>query len=467
MAFNFRPTSDTEINKKKKTHSSVVAQIYNFVRTNYSSGIVLDPSSNFQMVKIPRDVEKTGVKLVTIKQKLQRAKIKLTGIEIQFGNGSGVGGSKIDAKTTAMQENATRYVCEQIIEKGKIPLGSDIAKIYPNYDDEWHATFLAQAKALKGFGIGRGYEYSRDQVTGMMRQIETIAMTKCGVSTKDNWNPADIYVVKTSKKRGILIELNKIGNLKCAVPLRLEALNDYMRKLFGTNNTNRELIGVSLKKLTNGKVKKIEKTNVTKLTTLDDISIKSDSIKLNLDLNAMGEFETGEMKLQLLVHGEIVDVQIRNFDVSKSRGKVQMDMTEAGAAAKLGKTSGPLAIDPFILKYNMKRREMNTIPLVGAWTEKNIKDFVAEFDDIKNTKIDGNGINYGKNDWETTLREAIELEKGNNRTASQLATKLQCFHWVRIFRKIDNAGDLKAFLTVLYFGAKKQYSTAGPFLKIS
>jgi len=115
----------------------------------------------------------------------------------------------------------------------------------------------------------------------------------------------------------------------------------------------------------------------------------------------------------------------------------------------------------------MKRREMNTIPLVGAWTEKNIKDFVAEFDDIKNTKIDGNGINYGKNDWETTLREAIELEKGNNRTASQLATKLQCFHWVRIFRKIDNAGDLKAFLTVLYFGAKKQYSTAGPFLKIS
>ena len=467
MAFNFRPTSDTEINKKKKTHSSVVAQIYNFVRTNYSSGIVLDPTSNFQMVKIPRDVEKTGVKLVTIKQKLQRANIILTGIEVQFGNGSGVGGSKIDAKTTAMQENATRYVCEQIIEKGKIPLGSDIAKIYPDYDDEWHETFLAQAKALKGFGIGRGYEYSRDQVTGMMRQLETIAMTKCGVSTKDNWNPADIYVVKTSKKSGILTELNKIGNLKCAVPIRLEALNDYMRKLFGTNNTNRELIGVSLKKLTNGKVKKIEETNVTKLTALNDISIKSDSIKLNLDLNAMGEFETGEMKLQLLVRGEIVDVQIRNFDVSKSRGKVQMDMTEAGAAAKLGKSSGPLAIDPYILKYNMKRREMSTIPLVGAWTEKNIKDFVAEFDDIKNTRIDGNGINYGKNDWETTLREAIELEKGNNRTASQLATKLQCFHWVRIFRKIDNAGDLKEFLTVLYFGAKKQYATAGPFLKIS
>ena len=467
MAFNFRPTSDTEIINKKKLRSSVVAQIYNFVKTNYSSGIVLDPTSNFQMVKIPRDVEKTGVKLVTIKQKLQRAKINLTGIEVQFGNGSGVGGSKIDAKTTAMQENATRYVCEQINEKGKIPLGSEIAKIYPDYDDEWHETFLAQAKALRDFGIGKGYEYSRDQVTGMMRKIETIAMTKCGVSTKDNWNPADIYVVKINKKREIFTKLDKIGNLKCAVPIRSEALNDYMRKLFGTNNTNRELIGVSLKKLTNGKVKKIEETNVTKLKALDDISIKPDSIKLNLDLNNVGEFETGEMKLQLLVHGNIVDVQIRNFDVSKSRGKVQMDMTEAGAAAKLGKTSGPLAIDPFIAKYNMKRREMNTIPLIGAWTEKNIIDFVAEFNDIKNTRINGSGINYGINDWETTLREAIELEKDNNRTASQLATKLQCFHWVRIFRKIDDAGDLKEFLTVLYFGAKKQYAVAGSFLKIS
>ena len=54
MAFNFRPTSDTEIINKKKLRSSVVAQIYNFVKTNYSSGIVLDPTSNFQMVKMHR-----------------------------------------------------------------------------------------------------------------------------------------------------------------------------------------------------------------------------------------------------------------------------------------------------------------------------------------------------------------------------------------------------------------------------
>ena len=54
MAFNFRPTSDTEIEKKNRLHSPVVAEIYNFIKSNYSSGIVLDPTSKFQMVKIPR-----------------------------------------------------------------------------------------------------------------------------------------------------------------------------------------------------------------------------------------------------------------------------------------------------------------------------------------------------------------------------------------------------------------------------
>ena len=81
-------------------------------------------------------------------------------------------------------------------------------------------------------------------------------------------------------------------------------------------------------------------------------------------------------------------------------------------------------------------------------------------------KIGGSNIYFGKNDWETTLREAVKLEKENNRTASQLSSKLQCFQWVRIFRTIELKRKLDEFLTVLYLGAKKQYDTAGPFLKI-
>ena len=109
---------------------------------------------------------------------------------------------------------------------------------------------------------------------------------------------------------------------------------------------------------------------------------------------------------------------------------------------------------------------MNTIPKVGEWNETNIRDIITEFRDIQNTTIDRILINYGVNDWETTLRKAIEIEKGNNKTASQLSSKLQCFQWVRIFRTIELKKKLDEFLTVLYLGAKKQYDTAGPFLKI-
>ena len=429
MAFNFRPNSVKEITDKKRIHSTTVGNIYSYIKNTYNSGIVLDPTSQFQTIKIPREVEKSGVKIATIKQNLKNEKRWKEGLVLQFGNGSGVGGSKIDAKTTAMQENATRFVCEQVIEKGKFPLGSEISKIYPDYDDEWNETFKMQADALKKWGRGIGYEYSRD--TGIMPIVENIAINKCRCGPKDSWNPADIYVVKRIQKARIVKELTAIGELKVELPARLDRLNEYMRGEFQKKN----LVGISLKKL--GKTVRTEETNIKRLETIKGIEIKQNSIKLDLDLDPVtDEFKTGEMSLQLDVNGNQVAVQIRNFDVSKPRGRVQMDMTEAGATAKLGKVSS------------------------------NIRDMITEFRDIQNTTIDRILINYGVNDWETTLRKAIEIEKGNNKTASQLSSKLQCFQWVRIFRTIELKKKLDEFLTVLYLGAKKQYDTAGPFLKI-
>ena len=158
---------------------------------------------------------------------------------IQFGNGSGVGGSKIDAKTTAMQENATRFICEQFIEKNKFPKNSEIEKIYPDYDEDWHNTFTLQATTLKTYLTGApggvsGYSYSRDVVGTIMPFIEDIAINKCGVRTKDSWNPADIYIVRTNKERDIKKEIKTIGDSSLQKPQKLTALNDYMRTVFKT-----------------------------------------------------------------------------------------------------------------------------------------------------------------------------------------------------------------------------------------
>ena len=46
--------------------------------------------------------------------------------------------------------------------------------------------------------IGRGYVYSRDD--GIMPFIEKLANKEMGVTKKDAWNPADIWLIKNETK---------------------------------------------------------------------------------------------------------------------------------------------------------------------------------------------------------------------------------------------------------------------------
>tara|TARA_B100002019_G_scaffold82815_1_gene71551 strand:+ start:6590 stop:7969 length:1380 start_codon:yes stop_codon:yes gene_type:complete len=459
MAFNYRPKSAKEIISKKKKNSVQVAAIYTFVTKNYNECIVLDPSTDFREVKIPRSVEKRE-NIVNLKKKILAA-TNATSIKISFGNGSGPGGgSSINAAETAKQENATRLFCESYVSSNKIPSHEQIVKVYPKYDDDWYETFCKQAKAIKKYLKGTGFAFSRDAPNGMMNYIEKIATTQCGVSTKDNWNPADIYATRKSKDSEIRKKIKDIANMKLQPPAKLDALNEYMRECF----VKHDLVGISLKKINRNSAVRLEETNVTKQNTISDIAFTG-NIKLDLDLNSNGEFKTGEMKFQLLVKGSKVDVQIRAFSGGE-RETTQMDMTEAGAAAKLGKVSSRYAIDPFINQRGLKRRMGTEIPRVGKWTKNDIEKYVKEFNNIRSMKIGGKSINFGSNDWESTLRSAIEIELDNPRTASQLCAKLQCFHWVKIFAKFRGK-ELDDFISTLYYGAKKQYSSAGPFLKMS
>lgn len=458
MAFNYRPKTKEEIEGKKKQRAFDAHLIFDYIKTNYDEGIILDPNTNFQKVKIPRAVSEK-INITQLKEKLKKNGVDLKGMEITFGNGSGAG-TGISAVETAQQENATRLYCETYMSKGKFPTNTELLKIYPKADDDWISTFEAQAIAIKKY-IGHGkYEFSRDE--GIMPHVEDVALKKCGVRTKDSWNPADIYAVKVSSKRTIMKEITDIGDLDMVESAKLDKLNDYMR----TKIVSKELIGISLKKLSKGRVQTIELTNASKKEILQDISIVPNSIVLDLDLNKNDEFNTGEMSLKLQVKESVVNVQIRAFS-GGVRESTQMDMTGAGAAAKLGKVSAREALDPYLKKNNLKRRMGTDLPKVGTWTEAETKKYIDEYNSIKNVLIGGESIYWGKSDWKNTIKQAINLEKDINRTASQFSSKLQCFQWVNIFRRIDEKNKLKEFLTVLYYGAKKEYETAGPFLKVA
>jgi hypothetical protein len=460
MAFNFRPKNAIEITRKKKSNSATAAVIYTAIMEEYGEGIILDPTTSFGKIKVPRAVGEKKT-ITQVKQFLKsKRSIDLKGIELSFGDGSGVG-KGTDATATAKQENATRLYCQTYMDTKKFPTAVATKKVYPEVDDAWYATFEAQAISIVKWIKAGGYEFSRDD--GIMPFLEDIAIKKCGVRTKDSWNPADIYAVRKSKKRVIMKELDAIGDLKMEPAAKLDALNSYM----SSRINSKDLIGISLKKLSKGKVQTIELTNASKKDKLTDIAIVPHSILLDLDLNKDKEFITGEMSFKIIVKKEVVNVQIRAFSGSV-RESTQMDMTGSGAAAKLGKVSSREAIDPFLTKVGAPKRRMGTdLPKVGAWTKKDVDAYVKEQKELEKIKIDKHKIYWGKTTWKTTLNKAIEYEQDISRTASQLSAKLQCFQWVKIFNHIEKKGKLQEFLTVLYYGAKKQYDTAGPFLKIA
>jgi hypothetical protein len=285
------------------------------------------------------------------------------------------------------------------------------------------------------------------------------AATNCGVRQKDSWNPADIYIIKKSSRNKILEKITEIGNRKTENEAKLDALNEYMRDLF----VKRELVGISLKKL--GKSVSLEETNVGGMKT-SKISMVKNSLRCDLDIDDRGEFNTGEMAFALNVDKNVVNVQVRAFS-GDIRESTQMDMTGVGAAAKLGKVSSRAAIDPFIKKYGLSRRMGSNLPKVGAFTKNDIDFYVKEQAKLKTYSIDGNKVYFGKNSWSKSFEQARELEVDNNRTASQLSAKLQCFKWIQILKSLEDKRQLNNFLNVAYYGAKKQYASAGPFLKIS
>lgn len=464
MAFNFRPKTTDEIINAGKAYSLQAASIYSFIKKKYKTTIILDPTKDFSQIKVPRVVEEQ-VNISQLKNKIDEI-VNAKKLSITFGNGSGPKTGGTDAVETAKQENCTRLACESFIEKGKMPTGKEFQKIYKGYDDEWAETFKLQAESLKGYlKSNKGYQYSRDD--GIMPEIESFAKQYCGVNQMDNWNPADIYIVKKNQITNIKKKLEEIKKIPGDDAVRLDSLNGYMVDQFKT----KKLLGISLKKITSGKVK-LEETNIG-ADRVEKISLVKNSFKCDLDMNAKGEFNTGELAFAITVDGSdgfrlpnVVNVQIRAFS-GGVRESTQMDMTGSGAAAKLGKVSSQKAIDPYLSKMGLKRRMGTNIPKVGKFTTSEIKNYVDEQKQLAKVSIDGTRVFFGKDPWSTSFTRARQQERVNNRTASQLSSKLQCFTWISIFNKIAQKGKLNEFLTILYYGAKKQYESAGPFLKIA
>lgn len=383
---------------------------------------------------------------------------------------------------TAKQENGSRVFFESVIERNTEPSDAEMLKVYDGYNAEWKDTYRKQAAALKSFlGSSKGYEYSRD--SGIMPYIEGIAKTDCGVSVKDRWNPMDIVMVKKSMKRtieGTIRELTNIDGMN--KPARLVLLNAYMREAL----EDKILIGVSLKAIAkNKRTASVELANMGgSAGARAHIDLVPGSIKCTLTLGKKANylFDTGELGFDLQTEsGGKIHGQSRNFQYSKERNLVQTDLTPKGkdSGAKLGKVSS-VALDQFLSDIGLTRptsaAKHQHIPAVGSWTDADKKYWIDLYNKLKNNNmidfgeiaVYQNGKKIGDT-FEQILENAIiyETGKADRSSAGRFSSKLIAMEWANTWVEISKKGKMSDWCTVLYYGAKKEFSQKnGPFLKI-
>ena len=387
------------------------------------------------------------------------------------------------AVETAKQENGSRFYLQHVIENNREPTYAEMIKIYDGYNQSWRRTYEKQANGVKGYIKGeKGYEYSRD--SGIMPFLEEIARNDCGVSVKDRWNPMDIVMVKKGMKNIVEGTIRELTNMKgMTKEANLLILNAYMREAL----RDKILIGISLKAIKLNKLK----ANVELSNMRDDKSSRvtimpvDGSVKCTLTLGKKANylFDTGELGFDLKTEtGAEIHGQTRSFQYSKARNVSQTDLTPKGrdAGAKLGKVSS-VALDEFLQSNNLKRPPSASrhphIPEVGKWNDIDKKYWIDLYNKLKDSsyKIDFGDISVYENNvtigntFEQILDKSIEYEKENmNRSsAGRFSSKLISMEWAHIWSELSSKGKLKEWCTVLYYGAKKEFSTKnGPFLKI-
>ena len=387
------------------------------------------------------------------------------------------------AKETAKQENGSRVFFESVIEKGKEPPDKEMFKVYDNYSLEWKLIYRKQVAAVKEYiKSEKGYEYSRD--TGIMPFIENIAKNDCGVSVKDRWDPMDIVMVKKNMRKTVEGTIRELTNMEgMSKDANLLILNAYMREAL----EDKILIGISLKAIKLDKKKaSVELSNMRGDTSARvNIEPIDKSIKCTLTLGKKTDylFDTGELGFDLETEsGAKIHGQTRSFQYSKERNLSQTDLTPKGkdAGAKLGKVSS-VALDDFLNDNNLERPPSASkhphIPQVGKWQDSDKKYWIELYDKLKNSqyKIDFGEIAVYENNskmgdtFEEILDKAIEYEKENkNRSsAGRFSSKLISMEWAHIWSELASKDKLKDWCRVLYYGAKKEFSSKnGPFLKI-
>jgi hypothetical protein len=336
-------------------------------------------------------------------------------------------------------------------------------------EGKWANTFFLQQDKMKKIYPNAKFDtFNREG--GFMHFISELVRTKFGISKKDSWDPADIWLIRGDEK-AIENKIKKQLEGPKSTQTILE-LNSILRKMF----VDKEVVGISLK-LISGKEAQWQEVNVDekffkKLETYADgynYSLSKVTMKMGLKPRT-SEFQTQDTVLFLKAGStDVLKFQIKGNSTSDYANlKIEGSLISAGSA-RLGKA--PLGLVEKLSGTVDKS-------LFSAETRKfqnyamTVEDFVGDYDRYKDqAKILLDNKIYVKELGFKTLAEFKEnmIKAFNSKNNKHHANnKLQQMYLItKILSLEEKVRD--EYLTDLAFLAQKmgrKVTEFGPFGKL-
>lgn len=386
--------------------------------------------------------------------------VEIAGHKLRFQETGKKSVGAADAQSTRKQELASMWIIRRALNDNvryttykdivKDPKWKELSKIYPEIDDVWLKGLFAMAKTmLHEYSSVKFTEYNREG--GFMDFISTLIKTKYGISQKDTWNPADIWLIQAQSTR----EKELARAAKGTAP-KIQELNEVMKKQF----KKRQVVGVSLKKIS-GKEAIWEEVNVDDVMFKGaDYNFEVQLARCKLDSKADGTFTSSDTVIAIGDGEPKYKFQIRQNSKGLNNQKFEPSMKGAGAA-RLGKVPQDMLRPMLKNDYGFK--------FTNSWRDypQNAGDFMKDFNKYWkmfssiHPHVETN-IKKTKKDFEKAFLKSWSSEDEKNGVTTSKLMQLDFLSQLFSLKK-ENREDL---LTDMIFLAMKKGAKFGPFGKL-
>jgi len=407
-------------------------------------------------------------------------------VDIVFNKGSKVEKTKAG---TLEQEQASAFIFRQVLNSSgprwrdwqdivlDTPVYNRLLQIFDgDVPDEWLSSYYAQSEVIfNKYSPGPYKEFGEDIPDGFMGFITRVVKDNFDKEynlggNKDNWNPADIWIIKGWQSHYERMLENAAGKGVTRGTQTIMEFNDLLRSLY-----KRKLImGVSLKKVAMNKAARWEEVNMDK-NFVDTGNINNNykdyTFECNFELQSNGAM-TQDVKMAIGDPRNGYTFQIKAVD-SQKNSNLKFEGTKKGAsAARLGKATTDFIVELLDDVTNKRSKFINDWQRARYPNTRD--DFVSESnpynDEFWKKLIQGILMDIKK---DTSNIDTIMgyFRKSYGKDPKNTRAKLMGLDFFNaVLNDINNKPDRNEFVTDMVYIAQKKATTKkdhyGPFLKV-